>query len=147
VAIANGRFGNRPHCVYRGFCLQGCKVNAKASPLVTHIPDALAHGAEIRASAMVTQVVTDRHTGRALGVRYLRDGREHFQAGSGWWQWPGTPSRHRGLLLNSASSRFPDGLCNDFDQVGRYLMVQGRPADGRPLRRGSPDVTSRRRPR
>ena len=31
------------------------------------------------------------------------------------------------LLLNSASTRFPDGLCNDFDQVGRYLMVQGAP--------------------
>ena len=45
VAIPNGRFGNRPHCIYRGFCLQGCKVNAKASPLITHIPDALANGA------------------------------------------------------------------------------------------------------
>ena len=42
VAIPNGRFGNRPHCIYRGFCIQGCKVNAKASPLITHIPDALA---------------------------------------------------------------------------------------------------------
>ena len=31
------------------------------------------------------------------------------------------------LLLNSACCRFPDGLCNDFDQVGRYLMVQGAP--------------------
>jgi choline dehydrogenase-like flavoprotein len=31
------------------------------------------------------------------------------------------------LLLNSASKRFPDGLCNNFDQVGRYLMVQGAP--------------------
>lgn len=38
VAISNGRFGHRPHCIYRGFCLQGCKVNAKASPLITHIP-------------------------------------------------------------------------------------------------------------
>src|SRR5579884_2524691 len=35
VAITNGRFGNRPHCIYRGFCLQGCKDNAKASPLIT----------------------------------------------------------------------------------------------------------------
>ena len=26
LAIVNGRFGNRPHCIYRGFCLQGCKV-------------------------------------------------------------------------------------------------------------------------
>ena len=31
------------------------------------------------------------------------------------------------LLLLSASPRFPDGLCNDFGQVGRYLMVQGAP--------------------
>ena len=59
VAITNGGFGNRPHCIYRGFCLQGCKVNAKASPLVTHIPDALAHGAEIRADSMVTRVEVD----------------------------------------------------------------------------------------
>ena len=29
------------------------------------------------------------------------------------------------LLLNSTSSRFPDGLCNDHDLVGRYVMVQG----------------------
>ena len=71
VAIANGRFGNRPHCIYRGFCLQGCKVNAKASPLITHIPDALAHGAEVRADSMVTRVEVDERTGRATG-RALR---------------------------------------------------------------------------
>ncbi|MGA7703783.1 MAG: lycopene cyclase family protein, partial [Solirubrobacteraceae bacterium] len=56
VAIANGAFGNRPHCIYRGFCLQGCKVGAKASPLVTHVPDALAHGVEIRAECMAVEV-------------------------------------------------------------------------------------------
>ena len=56
VAIANGQFGNRPHCIYRGFCLQGCKVNAKASPFVTHLPDALEHGVEIRADSMPVRV-------------------------------------------------------------------------------------------
>ena len=40
-------------------------MNAKASPLITHIPDALAHGAEIRAHAMVTRIITD--DGRATG--------------------------------------------------------------------------------
>ncbi len=60
VAISNGRFGNRPHCIYRGFCLQGCKVNAKASPLITHIPDAFAHGAEIRPDSHVTRVAGRR---------------------------------------------------------------------------------------
>ena len=80
VAIANGRFGNRLHCIYRGFCLQGCKVNAKASPLITHVPDALAHGAEVRAHCMVTRVSLGAD-GRADGVVYRRDGVEHFQTG------------------------------------------------------------------
>ena len=126
VAIVNGRFGNRPHCIYRGFCLQGCKVNAKASPLITHIPDALNHGAEIRANAMVTEVVIDQRTGRALGVHYLRDGRERFQRAA-MVAVAGYSIETPRLLLNSASKRFPDGLGNDFDQVGRYLMVQGAP--------------------
>jgi len=126
VAITNGRFGNRPHCIYRGFCLQGCKVNAKASPLITHIPDALAHGAEVRADCMVTRIVVDDDTGLATGVVYYRDGVEHFQrarvvAVAGYSI--ETPR----LLLLSATKRFPDGLGNDHDNVGRYLMVQGAP--------------------
>jgi len=126
VAISNGRFGNRPHCIYRGFCLQGCKVNAKASPLITHIPDALNHGAEVRANAMVTEVVIDQRSGRALGVHYRQDGREHFQRAR-MVAVAGYSIETPRLLLNSASKRFPDGLCNEFDQVGRYLMVQGAP--------------------
>jgi choline dehydrogenase-like flavoprotein len=126
VAIANGRFGNRPHCIYRGFCLQGCKVNAKASPLITHIPDALAHGAEIRADAMVTGIEVDERTGRATGVHYVRGGVQRFQRAA-QVAVAGYSIETPRLLLNSASRRFPDGLCNDFDQVGRYLMVQGAP--------------------
>jgi choline dehydrogenase-like flavoprotein len=126
VAITNGRFGNRPHCIYRGFCLQGCKVNAKASPLITHIPDALAHGAEIRADAMVTRVEVAERTGRATGVHYVRGGVHRFQRAAAVAV-AGYSIETPRLLLNSASRRFPDGLCNDFDQVGRYLMVQGAP--------------------
>jgi len=126
VAITNGRFGNRPHCIYRGFCLQGCKVNAKASPLITHVPDALAHGAEIRADAMATRIETD-HEGRyATGVRYFQGGREHFQAARAVAV-AGYSLETPRLLLNSANRRFPEGLCNDHDLVGRYLMVQGAP--------------------
>ena len=78
VAIVNGRFGNRSHCIYRGFCLQGCKVNAKASPLITHVPDALAHGAEIRADSMVTKIAVGID-GRTNGVTYLHAGVEYHQ--------------------------------------------------------------------
>ncbi|MGO4298730.1 GMC family oxidoreductase [Leifsonia sp. RAF41] len=126
VAIANGRFGNRPHCIYRGFCLQGCKVNAKASPLITHIPDALDHGAEVRADSMVTSIEIDQRTGRATGVHYVKNGRQRFQRAR-MVAVAGYSIETPRLLLNSTSQRFPDGLCNDFDQVGRYLMVQGAP--------------------
>ncbi len=126
VAISNGRFGNRPHCIYRGFCLQGCKVNAKASPLITHIPDALAHGAEVRANAMVTSIEIDERTGRATGVHYNLRSRPHFQRARRVIV-AGYSIETPRLLLNSTSKRFPQGLCNDFDQVGRYLMVQGAP--------------------
>lgn len=126
VAISNGRFGNRPHCIYRGFCLQGCKVNAKASPLITHVPDALAHGAEVRADSMVTRIELDEKTGRATGVHYWRDGVERFQRAK-MVAIAGYSIETPRLLLNSTSKRFPHGMCNDFDQVGRYLMVQGAP--------------------
>jgi choline dehydrogenase-like flavoprotein len=129
VAIANGRFGHRQHCIYRGFCLQGCKVNAKASPLITHIPDALAHGAEVRPDSMVTAVEVDQRTGRATGVRYVRHGVEHLQRAAHVIV-AGYSIETPRLLLHSTSRRFPDGLCNDFDQVGRYLMVQGAPQTG-----------------
>lgn len=126
VAIANGRFGNRPHCIYRGFCLQGCKVNAKASPLITHVPDALAHGAEVRPDCMVSRVEIDERTGRATGVHYQRDGRSRFQRAR-LVIVAGYSIETPRLLLNSTSRRFPHGIGNDFDQLGRYLMVQGAP--------------------
>jgi choline dehydrogenase-like flavoprotein len=125
VAIANGRFGNRPHCIYRGFCLQGCKVNAKASPLITHIPDALAQGAEVRANCMVYRVEIDAN-GLATGVAYFKDGVERFQRAR-MVAVAGYSIETPRLLLLSASNRFPDGLCNDEGQVGHYLMVQGAP--------------------
>jgi choline dehydrogenase-like flavoprotein len=125
VGIANGSFGNRPHCIYRGFCLQGCKVGAKASPLVTHIPDALAHGVEVRADCMVTRIETDQ-TGRCIGVVYFHDGREHFQAADVVTV-AGYSIETPRLLLHSTSARFPNGLANDNDLVGRGIMVQGAP--------------------
>ncbi len=124
VGITNGAFGNRPHCIYRGFCLQGCKVNAKASPLVTHLPDAIEHGVEVRANSMVTRVEIDESSGRVTGVRYVRDGQERFQRADAVVV-AGYSIETPRLLLNSTSKRFPHGLANQNDQVGRCVMVQG----------------------
>src|SRR4051812_40711730 len=126
VAIANGRFGNRPHCIYRGFCLQGCKVNAKGSPLITHLPDALAHGAEIRSDCHVSRVLVDDDAGRVTGVTYILRGREYRQRARAVAV-AGYSIETPRLLLLSATERYPHGLGNDSDNLGRYLMVQGAP--------------------
>ena len=115
VSITNGSFGNRPHCIYRGFCLQGCKVNAKASPLITHLPDAIEYGVEVRADSMVVRV--EAEGSRVTGVVYVKDGEEVFQAADAVAVC-GYAIESPRLLLNS-------GLGNDEDQVGRYVMVQG----------------------
>jgi choline dehydrogenase-like flavoprotein len=124
VSITNGVFGNRPHCIYRGFCLEGCKVNAKASPLITHFPDAIERGCEVRANSMVTRVEVDDSTGRVSGVTYVSDGEEQFQRADAVAVCGYAIETPR-LLLNSACPRHPHGLGNNTDQVGRYVMVQG----------------------
>ncbi len=126
VGIVNGTFGNRPHCIYRGYCLQGCKVNAKASPFVTHLPDALAHGVEVRAGCMATRVEVDASGRRATGITYVEEatGRERFQRAR-VVAIAGYSIETPRLLLNSTGGRHPHGLGNGEDQVGRYVMVQG----------------------
>ena len=123
VAILEGSRGDRPHCIYRGFCIQGCKVGAKASTLITHVPDALANGAEIRANCMVSRIElgSDR---RASGVTYIdADGRERFQRARAVVV-AGYSIETPRLLLNSACSGFENGVANSSDTVGRYLMAQ-----------------------
>jgi choline dehydrogenase-like flavoprotein len=126
VGIVNGTFGNRPHCIYRGYCLQGCKVNAKASPYVTHLPDALAHGVEVRAGCMALRVDMDDATGAARGVVYAReaDGEHRLQRARQVAVACYSIETPR-LLLASTGRRHPHGLGNNADQVGRYVMVQG----------------------
>jgi choline dehydrogenase-like flavoprotein len=124
VAITNGSFGNRPHCIYRGFCLQGCKVNSKASPLITHLPDGIEYGVEVRADSMAVRVEVDEGSGRVTGVTYVREGREQFQPADAVAVC-GYAIESPRLLLHSTSRRYPRGLANDEDQVGRYVMVQG----------------------
>lgn len=123
VAILNGSRSDRPHCIYRGFCIQGCKVGAKASTLITHVPDAIDHGAEIRPNCMVHRVLLDGDR-RASGVMYFdADGKECTQSARAVVV-AGYAIETPRLLLNSACSGFENGLANSSGTVGRYLMAQ-----------------------
>ncbi len=130
VAIPAGSMGKRPHCIMRGFCLLGCKVGAKSSILVSHIPAAIEHGAEIRTGSMAFDIPVDGE-GRATGVRYYRtldDGRviEQEQRARVVVV-AGYAIETPRLLLNSKSGLFPDGLANSSGLVGKFLMAQAGP--------------------
>jgi choline dehydrogenase-like flavoprotein len=74
---------------------------------------------------MVSRVLVNRDR-RATGVTYFRDGVEHRQRARAVAV-AGYSIETPRLLLNSACAEFPDGIANDFDLVGRYVMVQGAP--------------------
>ncbi len=123
VAITAGSHGDRPHCIYRGFCIQGCKVGAKQSTLISHVPDAIRHGAEIRDRCMVSRILLGSD-GLVTGVRYFdANGQEHEQRAKVVLVCGYSIETPR-LLLNSACSGFEQGLANSSGLVGKFLMAQ-----------------------
>lgn len=123
VAILSGSHGDRPHCIYRGFCIQGCKVGAKASTLITHVPEAIRYGAEVRALSMASRI-SMRNRQRVDGVFYFdREGREHFQRAKAVIVCGYAIETPR-LLFNSACQGHENGLANSSGTLGRYLMAQ-----------------------
>ena len=123
VGILSASHADRPHCIYRGYCIQGCKVGAKASTLVTHVPDAVHNGAEIRPHCMVYRIELNANN-RVIGVHYYdRDGRTHFQRAKAVIV-SGYAIETPRLLLNSACGGHNNGLANSSGTVGRYLMAQ-----------------------
>lgn len=124
-AILAEDFDGRPACNNCGNCQSGCPTGAHNDYQITVWPRAIAAGAELRPFARVERIETGpdgRATGvvyvdRQTGLRYQQDADVVILAANG----VGTPR----LLLLSESSRFPYGLANSSDQVGRNLMHHG----------------------
>ena len=122
VAINAGSHGDRPHCIYRGFCIQGCKVGAKQSTLYSHVPDAIEHGAEIRDNCMVFRV--NMKDGLTTGVSYFDAAGKEREQKARLVIVSGYAIETPRLLLNSACPGFENGLANSSGTLGKYLMVQ-----------------------
>ena len=112
----------RGSCQQIGFCFQGCKSGAKWSTLVAEIPKGEATGnLEVRANSQVLKIEHDE-SGKVTGVVYAdKDGNQHMQKARVVCVAGNTIESPR-LLLNSASSKFPDGLANSSGQVGKNYM-------------------------
>jgi choline dehydrogenase-like flavoprotein len=120
-AINTVEYDGRPGCNNCGPCDLGCSIKAKSSTDVTYWPKALDLSAELITNARVREITIDRSGKAKSAIYYDCNGEVKEQyasiivlASNG----VGTPR----ILLNSASSRFPDGLANSSGLVGKNLM-------------------------
>jgi choline dehydrogenase-like flavoprotein len=122
LSILTRPHNGRPACHYCGQCNRGCRTNSNFSSTNVLILPAQASGKlTLVANAMAREVTTDA-SGLATGVSYIdkTTGTDmHVEARVVVLAASACESAR--LLLNSKSSRFPQGLANSSGVVGRYL--------------------------
>ncbi|RKG75088.1 GMC oxidoreductase, partial [Corallococcus terminator] len=121
--ILSKPYKGRASCAYCALCgSYGCETGAKSGTNVSLIPAALATGnVEVRPGSMARSIEVDRQ-GRARSVVYLdKDGVTQEQPAKVIIA-SATAVESARLLLNSTSSRFPNGLANGNGLVGKNLL-------------------------
>lgn len=114
----------RTNCQFRNMCMRGCPFGGYFSSQAATLPAAMKTGRfTLAPNKIVTEVIYDEKKGRATGVRTLDQNtmevREYY-AKIIFLNASAIPSAS--ILMNSKSSRFPNGLGNDSDQLGRNIM-------------------------
>jgi choline dehydrogenase-like flavoprotein len=124
VANHTAKIGTRGPCQFRNKCHQGCPFGGYFSSNAATIPAAAATGnLTLRPNAITTEVIYDKDTKRAKGVRIMdaeTKQYEEYYAKIIFLNASTLGTTH--ILLNSVSDAFPTGLGNSSDQVGRNLM-------------------------
>ena len=122
MAINSQPRDGRGACQQIGFCFQGCKSGAKWSTLYVEIPKAEATGRlDLRPQSQVLKITHD-DSGKVTGVVYAdKDGKPQEQKARAVCV-AGNSIESPRLLLNSASSKYPDGLANSSGMVGKNYM-------------------------
>ncbi len=122
MAINSVPHDGRNACDQIGFCMQGCKSEAKWSTLYTEIPKAEATGrCEVRHSSMALKV-EHNNTGRVNGVIYVDANGKQIRQKARAVCIAGNAIETPRLLLNSESAMYPDGMANSSGQVGRNYV-------------------------
>ncbi|MEM6945716.1 MAG: GMC family oxidoreductase, partial [Pseudomonadota bacterium] len=115
-------YDGRPGSIQDGFNFQGDKHTSKWSTAVREIPRALETGlCDLRPESHAVKITHDA-SGKVDAVLYIdKDGNLHRQAAKAVCV-AGNSIETARLLLLSDSNRFPTGLANGSDQVGRNYM-------------------------
>ena len=116
-----------PPCHYCGNCGAGCDTASFFCSADHLLPEAVKTGRlDIRSNAVVARILTD-DTGVASGVQYFdRQTGEERQVRAKVVVVGASCVDSTRILLNSKSSRHPNGLGNGSDAIGRYLCEQIR---------------------
>jgi choline dehydrogenase-like flavoprotein len=122
LSILTRPLNGRAACHYCGQCGRGCATHSNFSSPSVLLPPALATGRlRIIANAMAREVTTDER-GLATGVSYInRTDRRDYDVRARIVVLAPSACESARMLLNSKSSRFPNGLANSSGVVGRYL--------------------------
>ncbi|CAN5745314.1 GMC family oxidoreductase [soil metagenome] len=114
----------RGQCQARDLCHRGCPWGAYFSTNASTIPAAYATGnLTVRPHSLVNRVLYDEQKQRASGVEIIDTETKQTQEFHARIIFLNASTvATTGILLNSTSNRFPNGLGNGSDQVGRNLM-------------------------
>jgi len=114
----------RGTCQYRNQCHRGCPYGAYFSTNASTLPAAFATGKlTLRPHSLVNRVLYDEKKGVATGVEIVdTETNEVMEFYSRIVFLNAATLATSFILLNSTSNRFPNGLGNGSDQVGRNIM-------------------------
>ncbi|CAZ96364.1 GMC family oxidoreductase [Zobellia galactanivorans] len=117
-------FEGRTKCQFRNRCSRGCPFGGYFSSNSSTLPAAERTGnLTLRPDSIVTEVMYDPDTKKATGVKVIdRLTKEELVFNAKVIFLCASAIASASILLQSKSDRFPNGMGNDSDQVGRNIM-------------------------
>ena len=118
------KYDGRSKCQFRNRCIRGCPFGGYFSSVSSTLPAAERTGnMTLRANSIVHEVIYDATTGKASGVKVIdRETKESMVFNAKIVFLCASAMASSAILMQSKSERFPNGLGNDSDQLGRNIM-------------------------
>lgn len=116
--------GDRGKCQYRDRCSRGCPFGAYFSTQSSTLPAAVKTGnLTLRPDSIVNSIMYDENEGKATGVKVIdKHTKEEIEYYAKIIFLNASTLGSTFIMLNSTSNRFPKGLGNDSEVLGKYLM-------------------------
>ncbi|RAK02348.1 choline dehydrogenase-like flavoprotein [Larkinella arboricola] len=113
----------RAKCQHRALCVRGCPYGGYFSSNASTLPWAEKTGRmTLRPHSVVHSIIYDEKKGRATGVRVVdANTKQMLEFYARIIFVNGSALNSNLILMNSTSSRFPNGLANDSGLLGKYI--------------------------